>query len=411
MSIFNKEKLNESLAKDTVPKKHTVMIIDDEPINLTVFSELLSEYYNVLEAKNGKEALDHIEAMPHPEEIALIISDQRMPVMTGIELFKRLSKLIPETVRIIVTGYMDYDAVVASINEAQIYKFITKPIEREDFLLTIQRAIEHYETKQKLNEYVQNLESKVEDRTKAIKKKNIELKVAYRALKRLSVTDQLTGFFNRHYMDEYIGRDIDFSLRAYTNWLDKNADEEPNTSDLTFFLIDIDHFKLVNDTYGHSAGDKVLTQVCKVIRNIFRDSDLMVRWGGEEFLAISRFNNRKQSKFIAERLKQKIADTDFIIGDNKVIHKSCSIGFAHYPFTPKQPSALDWKEIVDIADKALYAAKYSGRNAWVSLESNRLTLGDATNPITENIESYVRNGNISVKSSFSDKRALKWGSN
>jgi len=387
------------------------MIIDDEPINLTIFSELLSEHYNVLEAKNGKEALDQIEAMLHPEDIALIISDQRMPVMTGIELFKRLSKLIPETVRIIVTGYMDYDAVVASINEAQIYKFITKPIEREDFLLTIQRAIEHYETKHKLNEYVQNLESKVEDRTKALKKKNIELKVAYRALKRLSVTDQLTGFFNRHYMDEYIGRDIDFSLRAYTNWLDKESDVEPGTSDLTFFLIDIDHFKLVNDTYGHTAGDKVLTQVCKVIRNIFRDSDLMVRWGGEEFLAISRFNNRKQSKFIAERLKQKIADTDFVIGDNKVIHKSCSIGFAHYPFTPKQPSALNWKEIVDIADKALYAAKYSGRNAWVSLESNKLTLGGVTNPITENIESYVRNGNISVKSSFSDKRALKWDSN
>jgi len=410
VSIFSKEKLNDSLAKDNTQKKHTVMVIDDEPINLALFSGLLSEFYNVLEAKNGKEALDRIKVMPHPEDIALIVSDQRMPVMTGIELFKHLSKLIPETVRIIVTGYMDYDAVIESINEAKIYKFITKPIEREDFLLTIQRAIEHHETKQELNEYVHTLESKVEDRTREITKKNIELNVAYRALKRLSVTDQLTGFFNRHYMEEYIGRDIDFSLRAYTNWLNKELEGEPGTSDLTFFMIDIDHFKSVNDTYGHKAGDKVLTQVCSVIRSIFRDSDLMVRWGGEEFLAISRFNNRKYSKLIAERLKQKIADTDFVIGDNKVIHKSCSIGFAHYPFTPNQPSALNWKEIIDIADKALYAAKYSGRNAWVSLESNTLTLEDATIPVTENIESYVLNGNISVQSSFSDKRALKWNS-
>lgn len=408
MSIFSQEKLRSLIAYQKPAKRHTIMVVDDEPTNLSLFFKLLSRDYNVIEAVNGNTALNYIKNMDHPEDIALIVSDQRMPEMTGVELFKHTSERIPETVRIIVTGYMDYDTVVNSINDAHIYKFITKPIEREEFLLTIQRAIEHYETKQQLNEYINNLEAKVATRTDALRRKNIELREAYRALKKLSVTDQLTGFYNRHFLEEYIRRDVDFSIRAYTNWLHQGPHEQPIASDLTFFMIDIDHFKAVNDKYGHTVGDKVLIQMCEIINSVFRDSDFLVRWGGEEFLAISRFVSRKNAKIIANRLKETVANNHFKIGQNNTIHCTCSTGFAHFPFIQKQPTLISWKEVINIADKALYAAKHSGRNAWVTLESNRHLVDQPAELKMGNIQPLIECGTLCSVASFSDRQTIHW---
>ena len=120
MALFDKKKLREIQNKEKVEKKHSIMIVDDEEGNLNVLSSMLSEKYRLFLARDGKEALKLLEEMENPEDIALIISDQRMPNLTGTQLFEQLIPIIPDTVRIILTGFTDISAIIDSINKARI---------------------------------------------------------------------------------------------------------------------------------------------------------------------------------------------------------------------------------------------------------------------------------------------------
>jgi diguanylate cyclase (GGDEF)-like protein len=146
-------------------------------------------------------------------------------------------------------------------------------------------------------------------------------------------------------------------------------------SDLVFLLLDLDHFKSVNDTYGHAAGDAVLVQTAAVLSRVFRASDPVVRWGGEEFLAVARFVDRREAPRLAEKIRAAIAGHPFRLDDGTVLQRTCSVGFAAFPFTPSQPRSIPWEEVVGLADFGLYAAKKSGRNRWVGIEA-----GEAEDP-------------------------------
>jgi diguanylate cyclase (GGDEF)-like protein len=122
----------------------------------------------------------------------------------------------------------------------------------------------------------------------------------------------------------------------------------------------------VNDRYGHHAGDRVLVAVQERLLQVFRESDYLVRWGGEEFLAIARDGRRDDCAEIAERIRAAIAGTPFSIDEGEIA-MTASVGFAAFPFVRSSPRALTWLEVVDIADHALYMAKKAGRNAWFGL--------------------------------------------
>lgn len=145
MGLFSKKRLREFQEKEQLTKTHTIMIVDDEDSNRRTLSSLLSDKYNLIEATDGQDALDRIAKMPNPENISLIISDQRMPRLTGTELFERLVPVMPKTVRIILTGYADKQAIVDAIKRAKVYKMVSKPFDRKDFLATVTRALEVYE--------------------------------------------------------------------------------------------------------------------------------------------------------------------------------------------------------------------------------------------------------------------------
>src|SRR5712692_5237262 len=121
---------------------YKILIVDDEPANLRTLARLFREDYEVLTAASGDEAL----ALLGQHDVALLITDQRMPGMTGIELLKKTVPLRPRMVRIILTGYTDVDALVEAINCGQVYKYVTKPWNNEELRLTVSRALEHYET-------------------------------------------------------------------------------------------------------------------------------------------------------------------------------------------------------------------------------------------------------------------------
>jgi DNA-binding NtrC family response regulator len=120
---------------------YKIMIVDDEPANLRTLERLFRRDYHVVTASSGPEAL----ALLEQHDVALLISDQRMPSMTGIELMKRTISLRPQMVKILLTGYTDVSALIEAINSGLVYRYLTKPWDNDDLNLTVIRALEHYE--------------------------------------------------------------------------------------------------------------------------------------------------------------------------------------------------------------------------------------------------------------------------
>jgi diguanylate cyclase (GGDEF)-like protein len=247
-----------------------------------------------------------------------------------------------------------------------------------------------------------NLEKLVAERT-------AELQSAIARLQSLSLTDPLTGLRNRRYLFQSVESDIAVTLRAYRDASRIRA-PVPENADLVFYVLDLDDFKSVNDEFGHAAGDRVLEQVARILEETSRASDIVVRWGGEEFLVMSRQVDRRGAASYAERIRERIRGHVFVAGDGRVLRRTCSLGFAAFPFHPGDPEAVKWEVVLGLADQGAYAAKRSGRDAWVGL-----SYVPGTDPSTVTGESEVvcrlaRQGRLEVSSSlFRDGRSVDWG--
>ena len=121
--------------------QHTILAVDDEPANLRMVERLLRKDHRVLTAGSGEEALEMLKS----EQISLIVTDQRMPGMTGTDLLRESMKTSPDTVRIILTGYTDTDALIDAINSSRVYKFVSKPWDPMQLKQTIEEALRDYE--------------------------------------------------------------------------------------------------------------------------------------------------------------------------------------------------------------------------------------------------------------------------
>jgi len=127
-------------------------------------------------------------------------------------------------------------------------------------------------------------------------------------------------------------------------------------------LVDIDRFKRVNDEMGHAAGDRLLQEVAKRIGSVMRRSDDLVRWGGEEFLLVCRTTDRENAGLLCNRVLEAIRELPFDVGNGVQIHKTCSIGWAPFPWLRDDVGLLSIDNVIELADKALYLAKREGRN-------------------------------------------------
>src|SRR5690606_26645518 len=128
-----------------------------------------------------------------------------------------------------------------------------------------------------------------------------ELRTAYRKLEQASLTDPLTGLYNRRYLYRHLDGDLRRTLTGYQK-IHSGERRPGDRDDMLFILVDIDHFKRINDRYGHAAGDKVLEAISRTLAQTMRDTDYLVRWGGEEFLLVARFCNRAEAPDMAERV-------------------------------------------------------------------------------------------------------------
>ncbi|MFK8017024.1 MAG: two-component regulator propeller domain-containing protein [Gammaproteobacteria bacterium] len=247
-------------------------------------------------------------------------------------------------------------------------------------------------------EYRRRLEQDVQHRTKELAQRNEELKNLNKRFQTASLTDPLTGLRNRRYVFQEVAKDIDVVRRRYRDT--GHAGDKPSQSDMVFMMIDLDNFKPVNDTCGHAAGDKLLLQVRDVLLDACRQSDTVIRWGGDEFLVIGRYADSEQAEALAERIRSSMAKKVYSIGSGQVARTTCSIGMASYPFVRQNPDMLEWEQLLSLADAAMYRAK-TRRNAWVSFVSTQSS-GSVANPFysfRDHSEQMVEQGMLQINQS------------
>ncbi|MBV8033930.1 diguanylate cyclase [Roseateles sp.] len=216
-------------------------------------------------------------------------------------------------------------------------------------------------------------------RTRSLRRREIELQALVdertAELRELSLTDALTGLRNRRYLELRLDDDLRLCLRRFET--PDDAGPGPD-ADLLLMLLDLDHFKRINDVHGHAAGDAVLVQLAQRLRQVFRETDSLVRWGGEEVLALARETDRSDAAELAARVCAAVRDLPFEIAPGETVHVTVSIGFCAFPLDPRHPRLWDWRACLALADSALYAAKAQGRDGYVgAIRANGLSPREA----------------------------------
>jgi diguanylate cyclase (GGDEF)-like protein len=346
-------------------RKEIVVCVDDEEGVLRVLRAQLGTRFGhecqILTARSGDEAVALFDELERDgESIAIVIADQIMPGMKGVELLEIVDRRLPTTMKILLTGQAGLDAVIDAINRAHLNQYIGKPWDETALLLDVESLLRQYRLShenqqliaslssknQALLEMNRELEAKIHERTH-------ELAEANTRLAQLAVTDGLTGLYNHRHFHERIALEVERSQRSGLP--------------LSLLMLDVDHFKQFNDTYGHPAGDEVLRQLARVLSDTRRANDVVARYGGEEFAVILVDTAKFTAAKVAERVRERTFAHDFSDAAPKAPKLSVSVGVATYP-----DDGSDAEALVRSADTALYAAKRAGRNR-VVLATEALT--------------------------------------
>jgi diguanylate cyclase (GGDEF)-like protein len=229
------------------------------------------------------------------------------------------------------------------------------------------------------------LEQQVEDRTYELAQRNRELEDANRRLEMASLTDTATGLANRRYLMEQFPQLIA---------------REKGAQGLAIMIIDLDALKPINDQHGHAAGDEVINEVAKTVRQAIRPDDVLARWGGDEFVVVAHAAHVEHATMLAERIRERVAKMKCVLPRGAVVRTSCSIGLTCLPFVPGKPDAVSWEHAIKIADLALYRAKRA-RNAWRGWFGTEAvaTLHSVIGAVESNVDGLIANGVILEQSS------------
>ncbi len=296
--------------------RFTIAIVDDDPaIRRLVGLVLARAGYETFVCTTGEEARLALTT----REWDLAILDRKLPDMDGVVLCQELRSNPAYRSRyvIMLTGEADQEAKVEAL-ELGADDYITKPFQVPEFLARIRAG------------------KRIADLQKELMETNKRLEL-------LSITDGLTKLYNHRYFQDELARAFDETERY----------ERP----LSLAIVDIDFFKKVNDTHGHTVGDEVLRSLARIFHECIRSTDLAARYGGEEFAVMMPETNLDDALVFAEKIREMIEQTAMHTqaGDLRV---TVSVGVAAVPHS-KLRSA---KELIVAADKALYRAKRSGRN-------------------------------------------------
>ncbi|HUR29730.1 MAG TPA: diguanylate cyclase [Planctomycetota bacterium] len=321
------------LNKEALRRGLSILAVDDDPVTLRLLSHHLAlDGHRVALAKHGAEAL----ALALKTQPQMIVTDLSMPEMDGLELCRalRASNVCGNAYVLVVTGHDEESRIVEAF-EAGADEYVNKPFNANILLARVragQRMVE--------------LRERVESDKQELNRQNAQMQILNRKLSTAAMTDVLTELPNRRH-----------AMRRLDEELSKSRTEQ---TPLSVILLDIDHFKDVNDRHGHDIGDIVLREVARTLRGCTRRNEEVCRLGGEEFLVIVPQTTRDASAHFAERLREAVQDLTIRAGDYAG-RVTVSLGVSGL-----EDGAVDVDELIKIADTRAYLAKASGRNCVVS---------------------------------------------
>jgi diguanylate cyclase (GGDEF)-like protein len=304
----------EAMSKETDSPEFSILVVDDAPENVMLLSLILKDLGKVSSALSGREAID--KALENPPD--LILLDIQMPELDGYDVIRAL-KEDPKTENvpvIFVTGLSDEGDEEKGLKLGAI-DYITKPYKPA---VVIARVRNHL----RLREYAMRLEQLNEE------------------LERLATTDALTSAYNRRYFMSKLEEEVK-RVRRY---------KRPSS----LMMIDVDHFKKINDTFGHDVGDHVLIALVKLLEDKVRQLDTVARIGGEEFAILMPETSEKDALILVNRLLDAARAAAITVADDTV-RFTISVGCTEF-----DADTVDGEGILKMADMALYDAKRSGRD-------------------------------------------------
>ncbi len=310
------------------PQEIRALVVDEDPTTMGAVRQKLPPGSRVMGARKGQDAM----RMALEFDPQLIITDWDVPGIGGLALCKALRKTkAGQQIYILMLAHKYDEELLASALEAGANEYIMKPIMPRVLEARINVAMRVIRLQQEV----------VRDREQ-IRHQLADLAVLNRMLEQAALTDPLTSLPNRRYALDRLDQEWSASLR--------------HNSPLTCMHMDLDHFKNVNDTHGHDAGDRVLREISSVLRKALRTTDVLCRVGGEEFLVICRETSTEQALVCAERLRQRVEEHRIEVADTEVAI-TISIGIA-----TRDASTADAEALMKRADMATYASKTAGRN-------------------------------------------------
>ena len=304
-------------ADEETAAKPCILIADDSATIRMSLKRSVQEVFEPVEAADGEEAWTILQSDPR---IELVITDLSMPTLDGFGLIQRMRGSDVANLQnmpvIVVTGAEDTEARESAFH-AGANDFLTKNSDRVELLARLRAH-------QKLAQTIRQLEQSRHE------------------LREQANTDPLTKLANRRFFTQIANKELSLMRRQRQHF--------------AVLMMDIDHFKTINDTYGHPAGDFVLQNVARTLTKNIREEDMVARIGGEEFVVSSPATNRLASIVLAERLR-KAVETMRVEYEGNVIPVTISLGIA---LRPHDGDDLD--ELLGVADERLYVAKKQGRN-------------------------------------------------
>jgi len=308
--------------KDIKMSKIRILLVEDNKLQARFIKEFLeAKGYEVLMVENGTSAIKTVKST----RVDLILLDLVLPDISGNEVCRWINQN-PDTKDIpiiVLTAKTDVSEKV-SVLEAGAHDYLPKPFDEAELNARIYAAL----------------------RTKALqdelKQRNKQLVDLTKRLEVMAITDPLTGIYNRRHFEEILKTEFVRATRYGHG--------------LSCLMVDVDHFKRINDKYGHDTGDAVLKKVTELITSCLRKVDALARWGGEEFIVLLPETGVKGARSVAERILRCVSGHRFKkLPDSETV--TVSIGV----------SAIDgktgsWEDLIKAADDALYRAKAKGRN-------------------------------------------------
>jgi diguanylate cyclase (GGDEF)-like protein len=323
--------------------REAIICVDDErSVLLSLRDQLhrvVSTDYAIELAESGEEALSLLAELTQDHiEVPLIICDQTMPGISGVDLLSQIHRHYPKTLKILLTGLASLNAVIQAVNHANLYRYMTKPWDETDLGLTVREALRSYDQTKQLAEQNRQLQQMNQElRQEIMERSRIEAQLAHDALH-----DTLTGLANRALLMQR----IDYALQII---------QQNPTYQFAVLFIDLDRFKLVNDSLGHMVGDQLLIAITHRLQHCLRNSDLIARLGGDEFtVLLTNIQHVSDATQVAERILESL-NLPFILQEH-TLFASASIGIVLG--STSYPSATD---LLRDADLAMYQAKGQGK--------------------------------------------------